>query len=323
MLFAGKNAALSDFSEKMDPMTVKEMRQGLRARKFVIPFIAIHAIMIASCALEYTLITEQAGSSPIPILWFELSVDEVVKFGFFFWIVAYFVLLIVMPSMRFFDIQQEFMGRNAELLLLSGLSRWKIVKGKWVTSCALSGLIFVSILPYMLLRYFFGGFELVNHLLIALGLVLNNAVFTAMVIGASAYKNYLGRIALVVASMLVLGLTMIAPVVIALSCLESPQVWWHVVAILIFVNLIGAAVFFSVLGMQLARVKLRTFEDPYDPAPGSQVVILYLFAPLLIGIPALFTVGIGGIVASAFFTWIALNIDPPPKKGKRAFYAQH
>lgn len=320
MLFSA--ARLADFSEKFDPMTVKELRQGLRAHKFVIPFMAVHIIMIAACGMEYLMITETSASGSTPVLWFDLETDDVVKYGLFFWGVAYFVLLFVMPSMRFFDIQQEYDGRNAELLLLSGLSRWKIVKGKWITSCALSGLIFVSILPYMLLRYFFGGFELVNHLLIALGLVLNNAVFTAMVIGASAYRNHLGRIALVMASMFVLGLTMIVPMAIGVALLDQPGVWTYIFTTLIFVNLAGAAVFFSVLGMQLARVKLRTFEDPYDPAPGSQVVILYLFAPLLIGIPALFTAGIGGIVASAFFTWIALNIDPPPKRGKRAFYAQ-
>ncbi|MFT5468975.1 MAG: ABC-type transport system involved in multi-copper enzyme maturation permease subunit [Verrucomicrobiales bacterium] len=317
MLFG---ANLADFPERLDPMTVKELRQGLRARKFAFPFIIIHIVMIISSAVEYLLVTGQTESA----IFFDMDADWIVQHGILFWGVAYFVLLFVMPSMRFFDIQQEYQGRNAELLLLSGLSRWKIVKGKWITSCALSGLIFVSILPYMLLRYFLGGFELVDHLLIAFGLLLNNAVFTAMVIGASAYRNTLGRIVLVGASVVVLSITMIAPLFFGLGLLQSPGGIISVaMVVMVFVNLAGAAVFFSVAGMQLARVKLRTFEDPYDPAPGSQVVILYLFAPLLIGIPAFITFGIGGIVASGFFTWIALNIDPPPKKGKRAFYAQH
>lgn len=313
-------ANLADFTEKLDPMTVKELRQGLRAKKFVFPFIIIHIVMIVCCLVEYLVIMGKAVNAST---FFGMVAQELVGNGVLFWSIAYFVLLIVMPSMRFFDIQNEYRGKNAELLLLSGLSRWKIVKGKWITSCAISGLIFFSILPYMLLRYFLGGFELVDHMLIAIGLLLNNAVFSALVIGASAYKNTLGRIALVGGAGAVLIITMVLPLIWGLGLLQEAQAGSFVRAIAIFANLVSASVFFSVSGMQMARVKLRTFEDPYDPAPGSQVVILYLFAPLLIGIPAFVTMGIGGIAASAFFTWIALNIDPPPKKGKRAFYAQH
>ncbi len=312
MLFA--DAKLLDFSERLDPMTVKELRQGLRARKFVIPFLAIHVFMIAGCAFEYLYVLRSGVSADT-----EFG-EWASQYGILFWGVAYLMLLFVLPVTRFFDLQQEFSGNNAELLLLSGLSRWRIVRGKWVMSVALSGLIFVSILPYLFLRYFLGGFELTQHLLMALGLALNNAAFTALVIGASAYRAYLGRILLLLSGSGVLLIILVAPLLTALGLLMNGAAWW--IAPMIFANLITATLFFCVLGLQLARVKLRTFEDPYDPAPGSQVVILYIFAPLLIGIPALLTAGIAGVLASLFFTWIAMNIDPPPKKGKRAFYAQ-
>lgn len=294
-------------------MTVKELRQGLRARKFVIPFLAIHIFMIAGCAYEYLFVLREGqavGDS-----------DWVGEHGFLFWSVAYVMLLFVIPVTRFFDLQQEFNGRNAELLLISGLSRWRIVRGKWLMSMALSGLIFISIMPYLLLRYFLGGFELTQHLLMALGLLLNNAAFTSLVIGASAYRAYFGRVMLMLAGAGVLLIILVAPIIGGLMAIEQGDNWW--IPLMVFVNLIPASLFFCILGLQMARVKLRTFEDPYDPAPGSQVVILYLFAPLLIGIPAILTWGPGGILASLFFTWIAMNIDPPPKKGKRAFYAQH
>ncbi len=316
MLFA--ESKFADFPERIHAMTVKELRQGLRARKFVVPFIAVHIVMILACALEYFIVNQMASGSST----FGGVEDGVIRYGLIYWGVAYFMLLFVIPATRFFDLQQEFTGRNAELLLLSGLSRWQIVRGKWVFSVALSSLILVSILPYLLLRYFFGGFELVEHLLIALALVLNNAVFCAMVIGASAYRSYLGRIALIMAALVVLGFTMIPVTFFMVSMLEQPGMGrWLSPAL--FLNLVSASTFFTILGLQLARVKLRTFEDPYDPAPGSQVVILYLFAPLLIGIPGIFIPAVGSIIAAVFFTWIAINIDPPPKKGKRAFFAQH
>ncbi len=310
MIFA--DAKLLDFSERLDPMTVKELRQGLRARKFVVPFLAIHVFMIAGCAFEYLYVLRGYAGSEFA--------EWAGEHGFLFWSVAYFMLLFVIPVTRFFDLQQEFLGNNAELLLLSGLSRWRIVRGKWMMSVALSGLIFVSILPYLLLRYFLGGFELSQHLLMALGLALNNAAFTSLVIGASAYRAYLGRILLLLSGAGVLIMIMVSPLFAGIAYMNNQEGWY--IPTMIFTNLIAATLFFCVLGLQLARVKLRTFEDPYDPAPGSQVVILYLFAPLLIGIPALLTTGPGGILASLFFTWIAMNIDPPPKKGKRAFYAQ-
>lgn len=317
MLFS--EAKFADFSERIHPMTVKELRQGLRARKFVVPFISIHIVMVAACALEYFIVTDMASGSST----FAGADDNLIRYGLIYWCVAYFMMLFVIPATRFFDLQQEFSGRNAELLLLSGLSRWQIVRGKWVFSVALSVLVFVSILPYLFLRYFFGGFELVEHLLIGGALLLNNAVFCAMVIGASAYRNYLGRVSLILAALFVLGSTMIPVTIFAVVTIERPGFWGGFASLLLFINLITAGGFFTILGLQLARVKLRTFEDPYDPAPGSQVVILYLFAPLLIGIPGIFLPMVGSILAALFFTWIAINIDPPPKKGKRAFYAQH
>jgi len=161
MIFA--DAKLADFPERLDPMTVKELRQGLRARKFVIPFICVHIAMLLACAYEYILMSEElnaamsgvttsSGSGP-----FGISSDNWSEYGLWFWIVAYVMLLVVMPATRFFDIQQEYDGRNAELLLLSGLSRWRIVRGKWIMCVALSMLIFISIIPYLLLRYFISG----------------------------------------------------------------------------------------------------------------------------------------------------------------------
>jgi len=151
-----------DFPERMDPMTVKEFRQGPRARQFVLPFVALQVVMFGVALLE----------------WVDLS-DGTANWGLFgeggrryapaFWSGVALMLLAVIPFSRFFDLQQEFAGRNAELLMLSGVSRWRIVRGKWMVSMLMSLLVLVSVLPYLMLRYFYGGLEWGPNLVLGWG----------------------------------------------------------------------------------------------------------------------------------------------------------
>ena len=110
------------------------------------------------------------------------------------------------------------------------------------------------------------------------------------------------------------------PAIAAVGMVEQAGVGWFFL-LMVIANGLFAAVLLSILGLQLARVRLRVYEDPLDPAPGSQVVVLYLFTPVLVGLPALMC-GIPGIASSLLFSWIALLIDRPPKSNERALYAQ-
>jgi hypothetical protein len=310
-MFAGLLS--EDFPEILDPMVVKEFRQGLRARQFVLPFVAVQAVMFVVALSEWLDLSDGAAD------WW-LFQDGSRRFAPSFWGGVGIMMLVVIPFSRFFDVQQEFAGRNAELLLLSGVDRWRIVRGKWMVAVLTSVLVLVSVFPYLLLRYFFGGLEWAPNLLIGVGLLVNGAVLSALVIGVSAYQSMGARIGLLIGGGFISSLCVSLPGLAAAMMIEQPGVsgflLWMVIG-----NGLVAACLLCILGLQMARVKLRVYEDPLDPAVASQVVVLYFFAPVLIGIPAAIF-GVPGIISGLFFSWISLLIDRPPKQNQRAFYAQ-
>jgi hypothetical protein len=302
-----------DFPEGVDAMTVKEFRQGLRARTFVFPFVALQVFLLGTAVAEWLDWSDGEASWGMFQEWGR-------RYAIPFWVSVGGVMVVVIPMTRFFDLQQEFRGRNAELLVLSGMSRWRIVRGKWRVSVVLALLVLVSALPYLMLRYFYGGMEWGPNLLIGLGVVLNSAVVSALVIGVSALPNFFGRASLLAAAGGVVLLCVSGPLLGAVGTL-NPGVPWFVLP-LILANVGAVSVLLILLGLQLARVRLRTFEDPLDPSPSGQVIVLYLFVPALVGLPGLFSAGILSVVSSAFFAWIALTIDPAPDPNHRARYAQ-
>ena len=294
-------------------MTVKEFRQGLRARQFVLPFVATQVLMFLLALMEWYDLSD--GNAD-----WELFGNSARRFAASFWGGVGFMILLVIPLSRFFDVQQEFAGRNAELLLLSGVDRWRIVRGKWMVSIWMSVLVLISVMPYLLLRYFFGGLEWAPNLVLGGGMLVNGAVLSALVIGVSAYRNMGARIGMLVAGGLGTVLAATLPTVFAAFFIDQPGVpWWLILAIL--GNGGVASVMLCILGLQLARVKLRAYEDPLDPSVGGQVVVLYLFTPILVGIPGLMG-GVPGIISGLIFIWISLLIDRPPKANQRAHYAQ-
>jgi len=302
-----------DFPEKLDAMTVKEFRQGLRARAFVFPFVALQVFLLGTAVVEWLDVADGTASWGIFRDWGR-------RYAVPFWGSVGLVMVVVIPLTRFFDLQQEFRGRNAELLLLSGMSRWRIVRGKWRVSVVLALLVLVSASPYLMLRYFYGGMEWGPNLLIGLGLILNSAVFSALVIGVSALPNFFGRVCLLGAAGGVVLLCVSSPLLAAVGMMNPGIPWFFLPATL--VNVAAVSVLLILLGLQLARVRLRTFEDPLDPSPSGQVIVLYLFVPALVGLPGLFSLGVLSVVSSVFFAWIALTIDPAPDPNHRARYAQ-
>ena len=148
-----------DLPERLGPMTVKELRQGLRRGMFVYPFLGIHLLAVVAMAVEFQMAeveeyTEYAGDSePVPVHpgdpWFSGP----------FWAVAGAVCLILMPLGGLALMGQELEEGNHELLLMTPLSRWKVVRGKFLALWVLCLLTFVSLLPYMIVRYLNGGMD--------------------------------------------------------------------------------------------------------------------------------------------------------------------
>lgn len=302
-----------DFPERVDAMVVKEFRQGSRAKRFVVPFIGVHLLMLGMTMLEWWDLSD--GTADIVIF-----SEGARRFAVTFWVPVALTLMVGVPFSRLFDLQQEFNGRNAELLLLSGVDRWKIVRGKWMAAVLINLLVLVSALPYLMVRYFFGGMEWAPNLVIGIWVIVIGGVMSALAIGASSFANTLARIGMLIGGILANSLLVTIPSLLLAGLVDVAGTDWFVLTMLAG-NALCAAIPLSILGLQMARVRLRSYEDPHDPAPRSQVVVLYLFCPVLIGLPALMC-GVPGIASSLLFSWIALLIDKAPKTDERAHYAQ-
>ncbi len=169
---------LDEFSDKLSPMLVKELRQGLRAKTFVILFLALQAL------LAVVLLSAIGAAEP------ERAGRTVSSIIFFFFSLA---ALVAQPLRGVGALHNEIKGNTIDLMVLTRLGAWRIVLGKWVAIVSQTALLLTAIAPYLILRYFFGRMDLFAELLL-LGLVfLTSAAFTALTVGLSALPSILIR----------------------------------------------------------------------------------------------------------------------------------
>lgn len=170
--------ALDEFSDRISPMLVKELRQGLRAKTFVIVFLALQAL------LAVVLLSAIGASSA------ESSGQRVSTIIFFFFSLA---VLIVQPLRGIGALHNEIKGNTIDLMVLTRLGAWRIVLGKWVSIVSQSALLLTAIAPYLILRYFFGRMNLFAELNLLLLIFLGSALFTALTVGLSAINSIIIR----------------------------------------------------------------------------------------------------------------------------------
>lgn len=161
---------LTDFSDRLSPMLVKELRQGLRAKTFIMVFLSLQillSIMLLSASASGA--SDQAGSVVSSMI-------------FIFFAIA---VLVVQPMRGVAALASEIKSNTIDMMVLTRLSAWRIVYGKWVAIISQSALILVTIVPYLILRYFFGGMNLVGEI-VFLGLIfLTSMALTAVTVGLS------------------------------------------------------------------------------------------------------------------------------------------
>lgn len=152
-------------------MVVKELRQGLRTRLFGGVMLVIHLLLVI-----VTLLTGAARNSQ----------DVVGVLDGLVW----FVLVVVMPLTGFSALSGEVKAGTMEMLVLTRLSAGRIVLGKWAAIALQSLLVAVSVVPYVVARYVYGGSELFEDLA-SLGLQwLLSAVLTAAIVALSTQKQF-------------------------------------------------------------------------------------------------------------------------------------
>ncbi|MDG2126128.1 MAG: hypothetical protein P8J87_20675, partial [Verrucomicrobiales bacterium] len=83
---------IDEFPDWLAPMLVKELRQGMRARMFVVPFATIHIVALVGTAIEFTIATRLSATAAST----SLFVDLVGRQGIL-WTLAYLLLIFLIP----------------------------------------------------------------------------------------------------------------------------------------------------------------------------------------------------------------------------------
>lgn len=141
-----------DFPSWLSPMLVRELRQGLQSGAFAWTFVILQAVM---CLL---------------MIWCTFMANDPASRAVgragdgFFWSVTAVAVAIVVPLRGITGVNSERLGNNLDLVRLTRLSATRIIVGKWLANVAQALLVATSILPYVVLRYFLGGVNVLRDL---------------------------------------------------------------------------------------------------------------------------------------------------------------
>lgn len=170
---------LTDFPDRLSPMVVKELRQGLRTRAFASTLLMLHGLLIIT-----TLITGSASNADDTRWMFDgLST---------------LVLCFIMPFRVSNALAEEVKQNTLDMLMLTRLSCGRIVFGKWASVALQAGLITLSLMPYVVARYVFGGLELTSELLMLGAKWLVGIVITAALVALSTIRQGWLRMVLII-----------------------------------------------------------------------------------------------------------------------------
>ncbi|MES2920490.1 MAG: hypothetical protein V4819_03030 [Verrucomicrobiota bacterium] len=294
----------NDLPEGFDPMTAKELRQSLRRGSFVYPFLAIQLFAVVAMAVEFQM-GHAAESTPYSGM---LNLELLGTSGPF-WMVVTAICLVIMPMGGVILMGQELEEGNHELLLLTKLDRWKVVFGKFITLWGLCALTFVSLLPYVVVRYMVGGIEWWHEAACAGTILGGSAMISAGAIGASAFQRIGVRVA-VLALYLASMLAGCAAPLFGIGAQSNGCGWlYHITAL-------AAVIAYTLVGLSLARSRLRLSILAYEMNPSGMIIGLMVFAPFVIGLVTAFTVGWGGALGLIGLAIIAVRMDVTPKAPK-------
>lgn len=291
----------NDLPDRFGPMLVKEMRQNMRRGSFVIPFLVLHALAIAAVVLEFQTGAQDRYSELIGML----NIPMLFNSGPL-WIAITIICGVIMPLGGLVLMGQELDEGNHELLLLTKLTRWKVVRGKFFSLWSLSVLTLFSLLPYVIVRYQIGGVELTRDLACTFSVLGLSAMMSAGAIGASSFRGLGARIA---AMLLFIASATISTLVAVGFCgvqTSSAGVFWHL-------NALAATWCFTLMGLALARSRLRLVVHAYEVKPSFMVVGLLIFTPFVVAMTTAVTGGFAGMVGLIGMALVAVYADATPK----------
>lgn len=292
-------------------MVVKEFRQAMKEKLFLIPFILIHLLMLGALVLEWDTIQAVSGGGA----W-----NTARMFGSnAFWVCSYAVIAYLMPLRGLNSLRNESHDKNSELLLMGGLSRWQIVRGKFFAQLGLQLLVLASLLPYLIVRYFFGAFDFWGNAAQLMGLIGTSSALSGLVIGISGYANFMVKISLLALAMLWLTAIPLLTSSIIINLLPKigtslTEFWTVILGSLYFIELNALL---TLIGLQLGRAHLKLYLVPWEPSPTRSMVTLLVLMPFLLAAGTVATCGYGGVLVQAVVIHALLVFDNKSEKVRK------
>jgi hypothetical protein len=139
---------VNDFPEWMSPILVKELRQGMQARVFTALLLMLHLAMVLAMVSG---ISHAARGEDKQFL------------GPLFWTILYAVLIVGSVFRGMNEVANERTAKTLELLCAAGVNGTRLLFGKWCSLMTQSVLMVVTLLPYVVLRYYLGGVNLIQE----------------------------------------------------------------------------------------------------------------------------------------------------------------
>ncbi len=184
----------TEMSDRFGPMLVKELRQGLRTKIFLTAFIGFQAILLIMVLSAFA----SAGNTYESAEFLNTAI----------WSLLTIMLIVITPLRGQFALEKEIRTGTLELLQITNLDAWHIVRGKWSALVGEAMLYLAAALPYFTLRYFLGGVHILSDLGWLALIALASASLTAVVVGLSGFRSVLLRIGIAIGIVMLVPLTM-------------------------------------------------------------------------------------------------------------------
>ncbi len=144
----------TDFPDWVNPMLVKELRQGLRGRGFMAVFLWVQLSMTGLVSYQMLHAAEPASYMRSAIL------------NSLYILNLTLILHVLIPFRHLFIRDEDAVPENLDLLKITRLASWRIAWSKVVAGLALVLLAVTALLPHVLLRYHLGGVNVIAELVI-------------------------------------------------------------------------------------------------------------------------------------------------------------
>ncbi len=182
------------FGDKLNPILVKETRQALKSRQFVITF-----SVLLFAALAWTIV---GSLTMMPQIYTTPSAPRML-IGYY--LVLALPMLLVVPLAAYRSLEGEIDDGTLELLSISTLTPWQIVLGKLASAMLQMMLYFVALFPCVAYAYTLRGVDLPTTMLIMAALIVAGILLTIVALFfAPLTRSRTGRITTLLATMAIL-----------------------------------------------------------------------------------------------------------------------